>query len=263
MRVGTVCYATGVYCIQNTLNSKRYIGSASKSLKLRMKKHLDRLNMGLHPNEHLQNAWNKYPSGTFSFSVLERCHPDNCLKLEQKYIDLYKSYDRNYGYNKSPTAESNRGVKYSPEVRKVISKRNTGRRHTPETRQRMREVQKELAATKDWKSAGEKLKQAWKQRKAKGPTKLEIEGWAKTAAANRGKKRSPEMLAKFSKAQKGKNFTAETRAKISATLTGRKLSDDTKAKIGAALKGRKYTAEQKAVYVEAWKKRKQNAAKNR
>lgn len=50
---------SGVYEIRNTLNNKRYIGS-SINIYRRWRDHKRMLNLSVHPNKHLQSAWNKY-----------------------------------------------------------------------------------------------------------------------------------------------------------------------------------------------------------
>lgn len=107
---------TGVYCIRHRGDSKRYIGSAARSLLKRMRSHRYRLSTNTHCNEHLQRAWNKYGAAAFVFSILEKCAPEYCLNREQYWIDLYKAADRRFGYNKSPTAGSPLGFKHGPEV---------------------------------------------------------------------------------------------------------------------------------------------------
>ena len=50
---------TGVYCIQNRSNGKRYVGSAATSLAKRLKTHKYQLVRNQHYNQHLQAAWSK------------------------------------------------------------------------------------------------------------------------------------------------------------------------------------------------------------
>lgn len=53
---------SGIYCIINIKNSKRYIGS-SKNIRQRLWTHRACLRHNNHENAHLQAAWNKYGEG--------------------------------------------------------------------------------------------------------------------------------------------------------------------------------------------------------
>jgi group I intron endonuclease len=88
----------GVYAIKNTLNSKVYIGS-SINLKRRFYVHRYTLSSNKHHNEHLQRAWNYYGVSCFVFIILESCNKEQLREIEQKYINEYKAYDRQFGYN--------------------------------------------------------------------------------------------------------------------------------------------------------------------
>lgn len=50
---------TGIYCIENTANGKKYIGQAS-DIEKRWTQHKQKLRNNSHHNPHLQNAWNTY-----------------------------------------------------------------------------------------------------------------------------------------------------------------------------------------------------------
>ena len=43
----------GVYCIINTVNGKRYVGSTASSFKQRFMQHIQKLRRGAHANKHL------------------------------------------------------------------------------------------------------------------------------------------------------------------------------------------------------------------
>lgn len=80
---------SGIYCIINIINNKRYIGS-SKNIKRRLQIHRAELRHNWHSNSHLQRAWNKYGEKSFEYYVIEACSDDILLDREQYYIDTLK-----------------------------------------------------------------------------------------------------------------------------------------------------------------------------
>lgn len=88
----------GIYKITNKLNDKVYIGQ-SKNIMQRFREHKSALNRNLHKNEHLQLSWNKYGENNFLFEIVKECCANELDYYEKKFINLYKSTDRNYGYN--------------------------------------------------------------------------------------------------------------------------------------------------------------------
>lgn len=80
----------GIYCIQNTSNNKRYIGS-SKNVYQRLLKHFALLRHGKHENIILQQSWNKHGENSFDWYMLEYCTDDKLTDKEQYYIDFLKS----------------------------------------------------------------------------------------------------------------------------------------------------------------------------
>lgn len=77
---------SGIYCIINLVNQKRYIGS-SKNISQRLWCHRANLRHNKHENKHLQNAWNKYGEDMFQYFVLEKCDEEILIEREQFYID--------------------------------------------------------------------------------------------------------------------------------------------------------------------------------
>lgn len=112
----------GVYRIRNLIDNKIYIGSTScTGFKKRWKQHLYLLRINEHNNKHLQNAFNRDKEENFVFEGWLICDPENCLLYEQIYLDGYKSYLRENGYNLSPTAGSTKGIPCPEEKKKKIS----------------------------------------------------------------------------------------------------------------------------------------------
>ena len=62
--------SSGIYCIENLIDGKKYIGSTTNFQK-RFSKHLYELGHGYHPSLHLQNAYKKYGSENFKFSIVK------------------------------------------------------------------------------------------------------------------------------------------------------------------------------------------------
>lgn len=79
---------SGIYCIENTINHKIYIGS-SKNIYQRLLKHFALLRHNKHQNAHLQNAWNKYGEVYFRWFVLEFCDNSVLAEREQYCMDLF------------------------------------------------------------------------------------------------------------------------------------------------------------------------------
>lgn len=86
----------GIYKITNLNNQKCYIGQ-SIELKKRYRSHRNALRTNKHPNNHLQNAFNK--GDKFTFEVIELCSTDELDNREITWIGFFESTNRLYGYN--------------------------------------------------------------------------------------------------------------------------------------------------------------------
>ena len=122
---------SGIYKITNCVNGKVYIGKSIDILNKRWVYHKSLLNNGTHINKHLQNAWNKYGEENFNFSIILECMPDELDEYEIYYIDLYKSYLPEYGYNKTFGGD---GAVPTEETRKKMSIAHKGILGTPESK---------------------------------------------------------------------------------------------------------------------------------
>lgn len=219
-----VAALSGIYQITNTVNGKRYIGSA---VNLRQRCHTHRwdLRKSCHRNGRLQASWNKHGEGAFEFTVIEVCERGALIAREQAALDGLKPE-----YNICKVAGSSLGVKHGPEMRAKLSaaKKNM----SAETRARIG------AAGKGRKLSAETIA---KVIAALTGTKRTAEQRANMSAA--GRLQSAEKRAKIAAASRSRTHSAETRAKISAAQKGKKRSPESVAKMAATNKGRKHSAE--------------------
>jgi group I intron endonuclease len=83
---------SGIYCIMNKINNKKYIGS-SISLYYRLNRHKSDLINNKHKNPHLQNSWNKYGKENFECFIIEYCKEDILNKREEYFINIFGDYN--------------------------------------------------------------------------------------------------------------------------------------------------------------------------
>lgn len=184
---------SGIYKIENSLNGKRYIGSAVH-LRERINNHRTRLNCGIHKNRHLQSAWNKHGASSFTFTPIIFCSPDDLLFYEQRCIDGYNAV--NTGYNISPVAGNTRGRAPNSERNAKMAATKRGKKQTPEW----------VAARLAW-----RLDPVAKARAGRA-----------VSAALKGKPKSPQHIANAAAAQRGKVLSAETKEKLRLINLGKK-----------------------------------------
>lgn len=127
---------SGIYKITNKITNKFYIGSAV-DIKSRWSKHRKMLKENWHDNKHLQSAWNKYGQENFIFEILELCDRESLILTEQKYLDEYKCWDREIGYNIAKIAGNTTGCFHTEESKLLIKQNN--RASSEETRKKMKE----------------------------------------------------------------------------------------------------------------------------
>lgn len=120
-------YEQGVYRIVNKKDGSEYIGSCANKygFQARFRQHKHELIKNKHFNKHLQAAWNKYGAESFNFEVLEVCHRERAVALEQFYID-----SRRPRYNLSPIAGSTLGTKASEATKVKIGNSKRGVKYT-------------------------------------------------------------------------------------------------------------------------------------
>lgn len=100
-----VVLTKGVYCIENKVNGKKYIGK-SVNIEARLSTHKSYLKRVEYPkkhcNRHLWSSVRKYGLDNFKFYVIEELDSNDegfFSDRELYWIDFYNTTDRNYGYN--------------------------------------------------------------------------------------------------------------------------------------------------------------------
>lgn len=213
---------SGIYEIVNTVNGKRYIGSA-KRMRYRLKDHRKHLRRQDHDNQKLQRAWNKYGAEVFRYRPLLVCSPENLLFYEQLCIDNLLPE-----YNICRIAKSSLGTKRTPEHCAAQSARMKGKRMSVEARARM-------SASRIGKKHSEETKR--KMAIAATGRKLSEEIRQKVGAAHRGRKLTPEHYAALSAGRRAywdQKITARSMSKTPDWATGLPLIGE--GKIGQTLK---------------------------
>jgi group I intron endonuclease len=219
----------GVYALvfQTDNGKKVYIGSTAESFKQRLRRHINMLKNGNHPNPHMQSLFAKY--GDPEFRILEVCEDrENTYLREQAWIDLADpSWLINLGPAlPSPTFGRKRSI--DEKIRISIAKAGKpgnsafrGRTHSTETRKKMSIAR-----------SGERHPLFGK--------KHSEETKAKISKAHTGKKNGPhskETREKIAQALRGKPMSENAKNALLASHLGKPLSKETRQKLSKAHMG--------------------------
>lgn len=120
---------TGIYCIENIVNEKKYIGKG-KNITTRWSDHKWKLKNKIHDNKHLQNAWDKYGEENFKLWIIEECKESELIEKEIFYISLYNT--KNTGYNMTDGGDGIPGHIHSEETKIKMSNSQKGKKQTKE-----------------------------------------------------------------------------------------------------------------------------------
>lgn len=124
---------SGIYCIENITDGKKYIGKGS-DIKKRWSDHIYLFKNNKHYNSYMQRIWNKYGKNVFKFYIIEECNKNNLVSKEKYYIKKMKTKTPN-GYNLTDGGEGMENP--SIETRRKISIASGNRHHADETKKKM------------------------------------------------------------------------------------------------------------------------------
>jgi group I intron endonuclease len=95
---GLVKEKSGVYCIMNMIDRKKYFGESFR-LNLRPYEHFSKLDKNKHDNEHLQNSYNFYGRDNFIIFIVKFCHFNDLKNNESDYIEKFGDLQDNFVFN--------------------------------------------------------------------------------------------------------------------------------------------------------------------
>lgn len=182
----------GIYMIRNLINDKKYIGQ-SVDIERRFKEHKNRM-FYTEYETCFYRALKKYGIENFSFEILEICKKEEMDEKEKEYIQKFKTYVKENGYNFTTGGKGYSG-EFTEEHKQKLAASKTG-------------VKNPLYN--------------------KTPSK---ETLLKRSLALKGKKKPDSFKEKMSIIHKGKIISEETREKLRNANLGKKHSEETKEKM--------------------------------
>lgn len=206
---------SGIYCIKNKINNKKYIGRA-KNIRERFSKHKRQLKNKNHVNKYLQDSWNKYGEENFEFNVILFSPTFLLSILEIIFIMIFRTKSPN-GYNLTSGGEGSTGFKHSRESLNKISVSHRKENLSDETLERMR-------------------KSAHREKRSQ-----EIRN--KISKSHIGKHPSQESIRKSALSRTGRKAPKETGEKIAMLVQGIKVAKNASSLYcGVYLSGKRWMA---------------------
>lgn len=135
---------TGIYCIINKTNGKKYFGQSNVDIKQRKIHHKACLRGKYHNNHHLQRAFDEYGEENFEFQLVKACKPKYLDRFEKLYIRTHKSDNKDYGYNLD--SGGNFYKKHSDETKRKISE-SVSKNHQYKGKHLSKEHRKKISNT--------------------------------------------------------------------------------------------------------------------
>lgn len=91
-----------IYCIENKINNKKYIGQSILTLNERITNHLSDLRANKHFNYYLQREFNLYKEESFIFYIVKECLSSELDYFEDYYVIFFDTQNNEKGYNLMP-----------------------------------------------------------------------------------------------------------------------------------------------------------------
>lgn len=200
-----------VYMHRNKHNGKIYVGITTESPVRRWQN-----GWGYSSQPLFYNAIIKYGWDSFDHIILaENLSKNDACEMEISLIAQYKSYDRNYGYNRDLGGYAPGRV--SEETKTVLREKNLGKKMSEESK-------KKMSAAKKGKPLSEALKKQIGERSKGRPTSEKQKEVARA-----------RMMG--NKIWLGRSLSEETKEKIKQKHLGRQMSDEWRQKLSESHKG--------------------------
>ena len=208
-----------IYCAQNMVNGKRYVGKTMRGLEKRVKEHNQDATKNDRQHIYLYRAFHKYGFTNFSWTILCYCSDNQGLVIaEQYWIRILQTSNKQYGYNLTIGGDGTPGWKHSVKVKCQIS----------------------AAQKQAWANPERKMKRLSVQR-----APISEEGRKRMSMGARKRRASEETKAKISEATKGINnpmygrrHTEESRHKMRLSTLGQICTGTTRNKLSVTSKQR-------------------------
>lgn len=189
---------SGIYAIRNTSTGLMYIGQ-SKDIKYRIRKHKEMLKGGRHPKSEIQESYDTFGKGSFTYLTLFECSPEELDFHEHRLTECYRE-----------------------RTSYVVCNISIGRKHSDSTKEKLRQANLGDSNPKYW--LGKKRSQETKDKISKC-----LKG--KLTGAKHPMYGKPGYW-------KGKTKPLSVNRKVSESLKGHSVSDETRLKMSMAKKGK-------------------------